>query len=401
MNLYFLMSALFILLAIVGAVDAALTSYDLIPYFTGIRWLRVHLITLGAMTEAIFGILPLIVAERYGVSRPRFRWLIWLLLNAGILILLVGIPIVNQALIFTGGTLIFVATTLKIWQLGQIRTGGSSAKMSHADSRRFYIVGLSYLLLGIFIGTGLWLGWMPALKMQVPLEVHIHANNWGFLSLLFAGILIDSYPIWAGKPLASPRTINAIFWLMSFGALGLVLGPWFQSLFFTAPGLIMHIGATVWLLVSAVKALQGNKIIWRNPGIWHLLTAYVWILLPVLVAPLILLGASGFPGAGIEQNAPQALIYGWVLQFGFAIIPYFFRRAFHLEQAEQLWGSWVSLILIHLGGISLWASIFIADLQSFLHGSAYVLWALAIVPMAVEVWRIVQNGWVTDDRVTG
>ena len=401
MNLYFLMSALFILLAIVGAVDAALTSYDLIPYFTGIRWLRVHLITLGAMTEAIFGILPLIVAERYGTSRPRFRWGIWLLLNAGILILLVGMPIVNQALIFTGGTLIFVATTLKMWQLGQVRAGGLSAKMSHADSRRFYIVGLSYLLLGIFIGTGLWLGWMPALKMQVPLEVHIHANNWGFLSLLFAGIFIDSYPTWAGKPLAPPRTINAIFWLMSIGALGLVLGPWFQSLFFTVPGLIMHIGATVWLLVSAVKALQGNKTIWRNPGIWHLLTAYIWILLPVLVAPLVLLGVSGFPGAGIEQNAPQALIYGWVLQFGFAIIPYFFRRVFHSAQANELGGSWVSLILIHLGGISLWASIFITDFQSFLHGSAYTLWALAIVPIALDVWRIVQSGWMVEDRVVG
>jgi hypothetical protein len=30
---------------------------------------------------------------------------------------------------------------------------------------------------------------------------------------------------------------------------------------------------------------------------------------------------SGCPGAGIEQNAPQALIYGWVLQFGYALLP--------------------------------------------------------------------------------
>lgn len=38
------------------------------------------------------------------------------------------------------------------------------------------------------------------------------------------------------------------------------------------------------------------------------------IFIPVPVAPLIILGVPGFPGVGIEQNAPRALIYGWVLQ---------------------------------------------------------------------------------------
>lgn len=112
----------------------------------------------------------------------------------------------------------------------------------------------------------------------------------------------------------------------------------------------------------------------------------------MLVAPLIILGVPGFPGAGIEQNAPQALIYGWVLQFGYAILPYFFRRAFLPSEPARLGGSWFSLVTVNLGGLFLWASIFITEYQGFLHGTAYALWVVSMVPIAVDLWRIVRAG---------
>jgi cytochrome c oxidase cbb3-type subunit I len=82
-----------------------LASYTILPWFNGLRWLRVHFITLGAMTEALFSLLPSLAAIRYSLPWPEFRWPIWLLLNAGLLLLLPGIPNINQTLIFTGGTL--------------------------------------------------------------------------------------------------------------------------------------------------------------------------------------------------------------------------------------------------------------------------------------------------------
>ena len=204
-NLYFLMSALFVLMAILAAADASLTSLNVLPWFNGLRWVRVHLITLGAMTEALFGALPLLTALHFNRPRPRFRWDIWLTLNAGLLTLLIGIPIVNQALIFTGGTLIFTATTLLIIELSRMRPAARAKETApsagHAG-RPFYIAGLSFFLLGIIIGTGLWFGWGEALRIQVPLEAHIHANNWGLMALVFAGLIIDTYPCWAGRSLA-------------------------------------------------------------------------------------------------------------------------------------------------------------------------------------------------------
>ncbi len=390
LNPYLLMTLLYASLAALTAFDSSLTSFNLVPWFNGLRWLRVHLITLGTRTETLFGLLPLLVAVRSGQPKPKTRWDIWLSLNAGLLTLLVGIPLINAALILTGGTLVFIAATLLLKQLSDLRPTVSPPSVA-GTGRKFYVAGLIYLLLGIVVGTGLWLGWGAALRIAVPIEVHIHANNWGFMSLVFAGLLVDLYPGFAGRPLAWPRSITPIFWMMTVGALGLVLGPWVKSELFTVPGILLYFSATVWLLLNLIKPLVGDNRLWTL-GLWHLLTAHVWIFAPVLVAPLIILKAPGFPGAGIEQNAPQALIYGWVLQFGYAVIPYLFARAFLPEQPARLGGNWFSLITVHLGGLLLWISIFVTDYQAILNGAAYVCWAFSMLPMVLDLWRIARTG---------
>lgn len=424
------MSALFIVMAVIAALDASLASWGVLPWFNGLRWVRVHLVTLGVMTEALFGALPLLVAIRFGLPRPASRRDIWIALNAGILTLLIGIPIVNQALILTGGTLVFAATVLLARQIQQMRpvaadtlthdlatSPPSALTTAHAAAhpaaltidhltapqvhagRRFYLAGLGFFLLGIVIGTGLWLGWSGPLWIAAPLEAHIHANNWGLMSLVFAGLIVDTYPRWAARPLAWPWSTAAIFWLMTLGALGLVFGPWFQALYLTVPGLVLHLTATLWLLLNVIRPLRGDRAAWSTPGIWHLLTSYFWILAPVMMAPLVILKVTGIPAADIEANAPQALIYGWVFQFGFAMLPYLARRAFLPDEPPRLGGSWFSLAAATLGGICLWASIFILPQRALLHGMAYALWAAAAVPIAVDLWRIVGRGLARLDAV--
>ncbi|MDH3942640.1 MAG: hypothetical protein OEV06_00915 [Anaerolineae bacterium] len=396
-NPYIYTILIYLFLAIFGALDAALVSYELLPWVNGLRWMRVHLITLGILTQLIFALMPVLVAKRLKQPKQKFRWDIWLMLNMGILALLYGIPLMNFAAIFTGGTLVFTAATVLGLQLHRMRkNSGVPADAEQTDphiGRKFYISGLSYFLLGIIIGTGLWMGWPAMLRMMVPIEVHIHANNWGLMSLVFAGLLVDIYPKAAGRSLAWPRSITPIFWMMTFGALGLVLGPWTGSLFFTVPGLILHISATVWLLANVIKPLKGDRKAW-TPGMWHLTTAYFWILAPISMAPFVILGVPGISGAGVEASAPQALIYGWVLQFGYALVPYFFRRALHTGQ--ELGGTWFSLWTINLGGAFLWASIFIEPLSGLLHGTAYLLWALSFLPIAKQIWQALPKEAVKD-----
>jgi len=396
MNLYFLMSLLFVVLAALAAADAALTGGTLLPYFFGLRWLRVHFVTLGALTEAVFGVLPIVVALHSNLPRPKFRWDIWLSLNVGILTLLVAIPSINQALILAGGTLVFVAATLLLVQISRMRSAQGVPELVPAPQggyrgRMFYIGALAYLLLGVFVGTGLWLGWGSWLQIVAPLEVHIHANNWGFVALIFAGLIADFYPGFAGRPLAWPRSLTPVFWLMVFGALGLVLGPWFSSLYFTVPGLLLHLTGTLWLLANVIAPIRGDRAAW-TPGMWHLVFSYVWILAPVLAAPLVILEVPGFGGGAVEGSAPQALIYGWVLQFLFAMLPFLFRRAFLPDTPAHLGGSWFTFGAINLGAFFLWASIFAPAFQPLLSGIAYSLWSVALLLIAVELWRIARTG---------
>lgn len=341
------------------------------------------------MLSLIFGLLPTLTAIRLHQPKPKARWDTWLTLNGGLVTLLIGIPLKNGALILTGGTLVFIAATLLAMQLNKLR---GTTPTPAPTGRIFYIAGLSYLLLGIIVGTGLWLGWGPVLRIAIPIEVHIHANNWGFMSLVFAGLLIDLYPGFAKRPLAWPRSLKPIFGMMTLGALLLVLGPWVKSSWFSVPGIVLHLSATGWLLLNVIVPLKGERGAW-GPGLWHLLTSYVWIIAPVLVAPLIILKVPGFPGAGIEQNAPQALIYGWVLQFGFALIPYLFTRFLLPNEPARLGGNWFSLITAHAGGVFLWASIFVKDYQAALHGTAYALWAVSMIPVVIDLWRIARAGW--------
>lgn len=415
LNPFLLMAVFYLIVAIVAAADAALTGFTLLPWFVGLPWLRVHFITLGVLTEAAFGVLPNFVAARRGAAPPATRWEIWLALNAGLVVLLAGIPSINAALIVTGGTLVFVAVLLLIGQLRGLGAGQGAGPST--GSLKFYVAGLIYLLVGILIGTGLWVGWSEPLCIGVPKEAHIHANSWGFASLVFAGLLIDLLPQLTGAPLASRRVVDAIFWGMTLGALGLVAGPWLGGMLaVTAPGLVLHIAATAALVVVLVHALRrGGLLKGRRgvpvahapgsdapgsdapvahapgsvaPGAWHLVVSYVWILLPVLVAPLIILEAPGIVGPDVEGTAPQALVYGWMLQFLYAAVPFFAARWLLHDGKARLGGNWLSFAAVNLGSATIWASIFLADYRSPLQGIAYVLLGVSLVAAAWEAGMI-------------
>jgi cytochrome c oxidase cbb3-type subunit 1 len=381
---YLITTVLYILVALLAAADASLVSLNLTSSFAALRWVRVHFITLGIVSQVVFGLLPVLIASLSKKARPVMRWDIWLSLNAGLVALVAGFAGANQPAILAGGTLIFSAATLLIIQLWQVRGGEAPASL------KFYITGIFYLLVGIIIGTGLWLNWSAALYIQIPLEAHIHANSWGFMSLVFAGLLVDFIPMLTGRPIGTARDISSIFWGMTLGAFGLVLGPWLGgSLPPTVAGLVLHLTATIWLLVLLVRALQQSGRL-AGAGAWHLVTAYLWILAPVLVAPLILLGFVA--GGPIESTAPQALIYGWVLQFGIALIPYMARRFFLKEENPQLGGCWGSLAAATLGSILVWVSIFVVPARGVLYGAGFALYALALIHPLRELATITQAG---------
>ncbi|MGE5250193.1 MAG: hypothetical protein ACM3QS_08255 [Bacteroidota bacterium] len=380
---YVLTIVLYVFVALLSAADASLVSMSFLQPFLALRWVRVHFITLGVVSQAVFGLLPGLVASLSKKPRPAMRWDIWLSLNAGLISLVAGFAGMVLPMIFAGGTLIFTAATLLLFELWRARGGEAPASL------KYYLAGIFYLLVGIIIGTGLFLNWSPALHIKVPLEAHIHANSWGFMSLVFAGLLMDFIPMITGRSLGTRRDAALIFWGMTLGALGLVLGPWLGG---NVPlivfGLVVHLAATAWLLILVFRAFRAAGRL-RDPGAWHLIASYLWILAPVLFAPLTL--AHILQAAPIEATAPQALIYGWVLQFAIALIPYMTRRLFLKQENARLGGSWVSLWAATLGSLLVWASIFILPVQGIMYGVGFALYMLAIAVLLIELVQIARE----------
>jgi len=393
---YLLMAILYLSLAVLAALESSFSGLQIVPWFNGMVWLRVHLITLGVMTQILFALMPMLTAIRYRQPKPPIRWDIWLTLNGGIMTLLVGIPLVSKVPIFIGGTLVFIAVILLIHQLSRMKPSAQAendVKRSH-KGRKFYIAGLAYFLVGITVGTGLWIGWMEPLGVQDTMGAHIHSNSWGLMSLVFTGLLVDMYPVWMKRPFANPQSITPIFWLMTLGAFGLIFGPWFDTLYLTVPGLVMHVVSTFWLLHNIIKPLRGDKAAW-TPGIWHIVLSYIWFVGPLLFAPLILFNVPGIPGTKIEAAGPQIMVYGFLLQFGYAVIPYFFSRIFLPEQEAKLGGTKFTVIVMNVGAALPWFAVLMTPLNHLygtLFAISYLLWAIATVPIALTLWRTIQTG---------
>ena len=111
---YLLTTLLYTFVAMFVAADASLVSMTVFSAFPALRWVRVHFITLGILSQLVFGVLPILTASLSKKEKPAMRWDIWLMLNAGLVTLVAGFASMNHPMIFTGGTLIFIAALLLI-----------------------------------------------------------------------------------------------------------------------------------------------------------------------------------------------------------------------------------------------------------------------------------------------
>lgn len=395
---YFLMTGLYLLLTALVTLDSALASAGLAPAFAGLKWMRVHFITLGVLTQLVFGLLPVLTAKGLNLPKPRMTWLTWLLYNSGLVILLIGLPIVNSQMIIAGGTLIFIAVLILMKDLVGLRRdaisrSGRGVCASYATTR-FYLGGLAYLLVGVLVGTGMWIGWAEPLRIAIPKEVHVHSNLWGYTAMIFAGFIFDLFPALARQKLLGrgPRLEMAVFASMALGALGLVTGPWLNIGWPAVTGLTLHTLGTLVLLAALVRLVLRERSL-RSPGGAHLVSAYLWLLVPVVVAPFIVAKASEyFPVDEVAGSGGPILIYGWILTFGLAVIPYFFAQVFQPNRAARLGGSWAGLVAAHAGSLLFWLGLFFPTAQAWLRAGAFLLWLMALLPMLIDIYMQASGG---------
>ena len=141
------------------------------------------------------------------------------------------------------------------------------------------------------------------------------------------------------------------------------------------------------VLANVSRPLWGRRRAW-TAGTWHLVSAYLWFLLPVVVAPLIVANVDSVAVQNVEQSGAPILVYGWILQFGLALIPYLFDRALAGAGPARLGGNWLSLASVHAGGITYAFSLFLGIETQLLQAVAFTLWAIAMLPILRRLWRL-------------
>jgi hypothetical protein len=386
-----------VLYVTVGVFFAALKGLGVLPEMFGpsnLNWVRVHVLTIGTITQVIFGHLPGILARKLNVPARTAQetWLQWALLNGGFILIVVGILGIDPWTGSIGATLVFTA----VWRLftGLLRMWNDSGRQLRA-SARFFLTAPLYLLTGITMAISLQFNWWAPGGRIGTLEAHVHANVWGFLALIVAGMLFDIFPAVVRAPMARPGWIGWTYYLLNVGVMGLVIGPWVNVHLMTVGGLLIYFGGTLLLLANLVCTLKGAGRV--PPAAMQMLVAYLWMIVPAFFAPFIVLAPSTVNGPAIEAAATQGLVNGWVLGMIMGAFPRLLRtRPWRADTAlftssgeDHRDGSWISVVSLNLGVALVWGPAIFDQpgptmvLTILGYGFIVVAW----IPFLVTVWR--------------
>lgn len=388
-NPFYLMAGIYLVIDALAFAAQALTMAGLLAPIPGLSWLHIHLLTIGVVVQVILGALPSLAATRLGIQPPgrATNTALWLLVNASFALLLYSMPqgLSLLASIAAGG--IFLAVLLL---LATLHRSGACPPFGSRAGLGLFIAGPMFFLVGIFMAVSMLLDWPARGGFIGKLEGHVHANVWGFLALIVAGVLLERIPAAVGRPLRWPRLVPVTSWLLVLGTLGLVFGPWLGVLPLTILGLAVYISGTVLLLTNLLAtAITGRR--W-TANIAHLLLAYIWLIVPAAIAPIILAITGKLPTGAVEAAAVSGLIAGWVLQIVLGALPLRLRE---VRQRATGWnGSWASVALLNLGVLLDWVSAFMTSpsLMTTLKVASYALIVVAWIPPLIGILGLLLTG---------
>lgn len=403
-NPFLVMAALYLTAGALAVAGRLTVDAGLVAALPRLRWLTIHFVTIGGMTQALFGALPALVrtaAPGARRIRPSRRWLQFALLNVGYPFVLLGMAAGSTVTAVAGATLVIGAVLALLWSVIAGGDGGLTA--------RFFRTAPGFLVVGILAAFGMLLGLHGPGGYFGSIEAHVHANVWGFLALVVAGALVTLLGPLLDADLRYPRLVPVTYWGLALGASGLVAGPWLAVNELTIAGLAVYVVGTAALLANVVgTARAGPRGIDSRVGL--VLGAYVWLVFPVPWAPLVLLFPEAVPGGAIELAAIDGLVFGWMLQLAMAFLPLVaaaFRGASTAPldrriaaAAERLPSpSWLRVAGLNLGLLALWLTAVpqLDGMVGALRLSGYALIGAAWLAFLASLWRATVAGPAVDD----
>lgn len=277
-------------------------------------WLLVHLILLGAVTNAIVTWTGHFAATL--LQQPQLSWRVmaWRLtaLNIAIPAILVGVHEGWTPVAVVGAGLLTAVTTAHGFLLWRTVHAGRERRL--APTVRFYWVAAIALLLGVACGTAMEIG-VPAEWYPRVYAVHVHLNLLGWVTPTVLGTEFSLWPTALRTRMVDGLERAARLCLPGCAAgLGLVVvGLMTACRPVTVAGLALYLAAVVVFLDPFVRtALQ------RRPGTvptWMLAASTGWLLI-ALGADVVAAIRSGDPSWLADQFAALVpwFLTGFVVQ---------------------------------------------------------------------------------------
>jgi nitrite reductase (NO-forming) len=167
------------------------------PALPGDRWLAVHLFTLGVLTNLILAFSEHFSRAVTRTPGDRAWWWTWLA-NAGIVLLLIGLPTGWLPGLAAGATLLTTVVGLAGWRLRTMRRGAVGARLTWVVRlyERAHVAFVYAAFLGALLGLGMITGpWYLGARLA-----HLHANVLGW-----AGITLLATLVFFGPTMARSR----------------------------------------------------------------------------------------------------------------------------------------------------------------------------------------------------
>ena len=333
---------------------AALVSVPFVGSTSLAWWLPLHLLLLGAVTQAIVGG-QLMFSATLGLSRGPSRRTVLAqlaLLNVGAALVIGGRYAGAELALGIGAALVTLAIGWVLWLVDRL--------WRRSINRRFAITGTFYrmagasILIGASIGGALGIGAFDDPSSYIAHRtLHMTVNVLGWVGLTVVGTAVTLLPTVLHVRAPDIRRLRGAPWLMFGGLLTFATGASLDSEWVGAAGMTSYaIGLAI--LGTYLKAVLVTPRRRRFPtaGL-HLVGALAW--LGVTTAALVVTSAAGDPLAlrdfvvvgGAAGFAFQALLGAWSFLLPSTRAPIPERRRRELVTMEL--GGRVQVVVYNVG----------------------------------------------------
>lgn len=346
------------------------------PFLPSWRWLAVHLLLLGAVTNAIVVWSAHFTSAVLRVPAPRTRRreaARLATLNAGVVVVLTGGGAGLPWLGVGGAALVFGAVTAHLgWLAARLR---AALPARFGVTVGYYLAAAAALLSGIPVGA--WMLVSHGAARDRLLLFHAHVNLLGWVALTVLGTVLTLWPtvlrtrmvdgaVRAAR-LALPVAVTGLV-LLGTGLLG-----WWPPVFL--PGLLLVAAAVVIVAGPAVRTARTRPP--SSFAAWSIAAAGGWLLVALVVDGWVLLSAGGDPAvaAGGFGAVLVPLLAGFAAQVLVGALSYLLPMALgggpavvrhRLATMDRHWAQRVTMANAALVGFLLPASPYVRITTSLL-----------------------------------